>query len=378
MIAFNKFFPKSNHDAAVSISPIGFDLGHNRLNMLQMETVNDSPSIRAAVSSPYPCAYEELIAHPARFRAYVKQVLSDQPFAGKKVIACMPYGDDLKLVNIDFRKQSDESDQDAIIRELKERYGNELDQSIVDYLLIRSSDNDSPERSALVAIAKRQSVLSYLDLLHKAGLEVIALDIGPAALARVITALNKEKTHPNVLLINFGKQHSYLTVVWGRRHILDREIDFGEDLLLDKLSETLEISHEAAARLLHQHGFNNGKHEAKMHDDYDPATVAKITGIIEQAATELTNEINKTLIYIASKTRGGSVEHMYLLGSIIRFPNAVQWLNDLLSIPVDILNPYTCFDKCNNFTPPADQESAVSSAIATGLALRGLPRHDRN
>jgi len=324
MIAFNKFFPRSNHDVGSNIGPIGFDLGADRLNMLQMELVNGSPSIRAAVSRPYPCAREELIANPARFNAYIKQTLNDHPFAGNKIIACMPYGDDLKLVNIDFRKLPDETDQDAIIRELRERYGDELEQSIVDYLLIRTNDHDNPERSALVAIAHRQSVLSYLDLIHKAGFEAIAMDIGPSALARVIASLDKEQTYPNVLLINFGKQHSYLTVVWGRRHILDREIDFSEDLLLDGLGQSLEVAREDAARLLHQYGFNVAKHKTPASDEHDADTAKKITALLEQAATELTNEINKTLIYIASKTRGGSVEQVYLLGSIIRFPNAAQ------------------------------------------------------
>jgi type IV pilus assembly protein PilM len=194
MIGLNRFFPNSNHDTATNIGPIGFDLGNDRLNMLQMEWVNGGLRIRAAVSTPYPCSREELIAQPARLATYIKETLNTQSFAGKKIVACMPYGDDLKLVNIDFRKVPEESDQNAIIRELRERYGNELEQSVVDYLLIRSNDNGHSERSALVAIAKRQSVLSYLDLIRKAGFEAMALDIGPAALARVISALDKEKS----------------------------------------------------------------------------------------------------------------------------------------------------------------------------------------
>ena len=376
-MALNKFFLKSNHDAGTNIGPIGFDLGSDRLNLLQMELVNGTPRIRAALSRPYPCERNELIAHPARFTVYLKQTLRNQPFIGKKVIACMPYGDDLKLVNIDFRKQPDETDQDAIIRELKERYGAGLEQTIVDFLLIRSNDHDNPERSALAAIARRQGVLSYLDLIHRAGFEAIALDIGPSALARVVTALDKEKTYPNVLLINFGKQHSYLTVVWGRRHILDREIDFGEDQLLDKLAQALKVERESAARLLHQYGFTTGGHKnGDVPADQHPDIVKTITEVVENAAAELTNEINKTLIYIASKTRGGSVEHVYLLGSIVRFPNAVPWLSELLSVPVDILDPFTCFEHCRNFTAPADQETIVSSSIAAGLALRGMTRND--
>ena len=378
MIAFNNLFPKSNHDAPDDIGAIGFDFGNDRLNLLQMELVSGTPSIRAAVSTPYPCSREELTAQPARFTGYIKQILDDHSFSGKKVIACMPYGDDLKLVNIDFRKQPDESDQDAIIRELTERYGNKLEQSVVDYLLIRNNDHDSPDRSALVALAHRQSVLCYLDLIHKAGFEAIAMDIGPAALARVVSSLDTEKTFPNVLLINFGKKHSYLTVVWGRRHILDREIDFGEDLILDGLSDALGITHESASDLLHQHGFSVRKQKSRKRDKQDQETAKKITATVEKAATELTNEINKTLIYIASKTRGGSVEQVYLLGSITRFPNAVPWLNNLLSIPVDILNPFSCFDHCSEFVPPDDQESAVSSAIAAGLALRGLKAYVRD
>ena len=42
---------------------------------------------------------------------------------------------------------------------------------------------------------------------------------------------------PNALLINFGTESSYLTVIWGRRTVLDRVIEFSDKGLLERLQE---------------------------------------------------------------------------------------------------------------------------------------------
>jgi type IV pilus assembly protein PilM len=106
----------------------------------------------------------------------------------------------------------------------------------------------------------------------------VALDIGPAAIARLLAAM-QERLRQSVLLINFGASKSYLTVIWGRRLMLDREIDFGEMQLVDRWRARSGWTAEVALALLREHGIGTpagAPHQAgrrtrhRAHDARDP------------------------------------------------------------------------------------------------------------
>lgn len=350
------------------VRPVGFNLGLEHLHMVQMEQVSGHPVIRAAASVPYPCEREALLASPALFKHFVKQALRAGQFAGKRVVACIaPY--ELKLMLVEYKQLDGQGEADALLKELRERMRQELDESVVDYLPLRNTDTQETAKSAIVAVAKRAQVLAYLELLRRAGLEAVALDIGPAALTRLVATLDTTSSHPNVLLINFGRFKSYLSVIWGRRLMLDREIDFGEHWLVANVAENLDIPGELVTKLLYEHGFQNTIGDRPELEDGDISrTMAEI---LRPEFAELAKEINKTLIYVASRTHGKSVEQVYLLGSAARYPHVAEFLNELLKIPVEVLNPLNAFEFAAG-AAPNDPNPGGGIALAAGLALRGM------
>ena len=346
--------------------PIGFNLGNEQLHMVQMEQAGGRLKIRAAATVPLPCERDALLASPSQFKAFVRQALRAGPFVGRRVVPSVaPY--DLKLMLVEYRQLDGQGEADALGKELRERLRHELDESVVDYLPLRNGDDQETAKTAIVAVAKRATVLAYLEQLRRAGLAAVALDIGPAALTRLVAALDTARSHPNVLLINFGRFKSYLTVTWGRRLMLDREIDFGEHWLVGNLTENLDIPGELVTQLLCRHGFQNpAGGPSGLEDDDITRTMAEI---LQPEFAELAQEINKTLIYVASRTHGKSVEQVYLLGSVARYPHVAEFLGDLLKIPVEVLNPLSAFD----FAPATTASSATPPAgiaLAAGLALR--------
>ncbi|MFQ5471033.1 MAG: pilus assembly protein PilM [Gammaproteobacteria bacterium] len=343
--------------APPGVGPIGLDFGNEHLNLMQMELRGSEVCIRAANTVPFDSDRNELLNSPAKIRSLINRCISKRGFSGKHIVANVPYDENLKLVNHNYRKKPDQNTDEAIIESLKERFGDELNNVIVDYIPIRQHISDASDNSALVALAKRDYVVSFLNLLHDAGMKVDALDVGPAALTRLVSSLNHTGSHSNVLVINIGKTKSYISVVWGRRLILDRGIDFGEDILIDILSNTLDMGYYETLQFLTEQGFNN--------------LDEKTSQILNFAFKELVEEVNKTLIFTASRTHGASVERVFLLGGVIRFPSVDSWLEKIISVRIDILSPFTFFSFIDNQT--ADNPLLpVNCAIAAGLALRGI------
>lgn len=351
--------------------PIGFDLAHENLHMLQMEKNSSGEQrIRAGVTVAYPTAREELIHSPVAFRAFVHEALQRRPFKGKKVVSYLP-GSMTKLLNLEYEVGQHSTVDEAITKGVISRLGGQVDDFIIDYLQVRTEDMAAKKRSALVAVAQKKDVLSFLELLNNAGLEVTFLEIGPAALRRLVASLDHEKRYPSLLLINFGQTKSFLTILSGRRLLMDREIDFGENKLVAAITKSLDIKDKQALDILYKYGMGSGITSWEPVPDERSSIAETTREILKPIFFELAENINKALIFMASETRGQTVEGVYLLGSVARYPGADQFISDMFSIPVKILHPLAHFALASKDAVPKELDPVVSIAMATGLALRG-------
>ncbi len=352
-------------------SSIGLYLGKDALNMVQMENTGGLPQIRALAVVPYPCPRDDVFQNPKVLKDLVKQACAMQPFKGRRIVSCLP-ARAIKIITVAYKTTKDQSDTEALVAELQERLHDELNNMVLDFIPLRYEQDESNNSEALVALAPRQGVMSYLNLFTEAGLDVEALDVGPSALARLVRhsgarAWPAFPLMPNALLINIGAESSFLTVIWGRRLILDRAIDFSENRMLLRLKNVLNLTDEMAESLL----FNSGKSP----DGQDEAQ-RMVAEVLHPEMTLLLQEINKTLVYMASKTRGKSINVAYLAGSATRYLYLLNGLEKQLQVPVQTINSVSIFAPDNKkFAFDESLGAKPGIALATGLALRGVPEH---
>ncbi|MGB2833262.1 MAG: pilus assembly protein PilM [Methylotenera sp.] len=353
---------------------IGLDMGLDRLNLVQMEHSAGKVHIRAIASIPYPCSRTELQNEPQTLKALLKQAYATQPFKGKRVVSSLPV-DQMKIITISYKKTEGQSDADAVVAELRDRFKSELDNMVVDFMTLRQEEADSGKHDALVALAPREKVLAYLDLMTQAGLDVEALDIGPAALTRLVChagaiLVPEYPKLPNVLLINFGADSSFLTIIWGRRLMLDRPVEFSENRLFSRMKQVLDMPEELMISLLYEKNPNHAMVDGESIDEVNQM----VEEVLRPEIATLMLEINKTLVYMASKTRGKSVDQIYLAGRVARYPGIINYLREQLHVAVEILDPVEVF-AAEKYKSGHALGTMAGIALTTGLALRGIPEH---
>jgi type IV pilus assembly protein PilM len=308
----------------------------------------------------------------AEFSLFIHKVLKNNPFKGKKIVSCLP-NKGTKIINLSYQMPSGMSEDEAVVNEVVNCLGGNQSEYVIDYLPIRTENKNSAARTALVAVAKREAVTSFLELFTKANLTVCALDIGPAALRRLVVSFDSINQFPLVLLMNFGRDKSYLTVIDGRRLIMDRELDFGENRLLRQLSKLLDLTEEQAHRVLRHYGLSkSGPDSDQNRQDELPKILASVAEILHPVFLEFIDNVNKTLIYTASMLHGKSVQQIYLLGTVAQYPGADVFLEQMLSLPVAVMDPFTLFENANSRGKSPNPDISNSYALATGLALRGF------
>ena len=367
--AMQKFTPSAN---TRRIGHIGLECSLTEMHLVQLEADSTGRiSVHAMASVPYPCSYDDFFSSPKVMRTLVQQALASDNFQGHRVVSTLP-SSRLQIMPVSYHAGSGKSDDEALLALLAERLEGDLADYVIDYIRVRS-DQHADERQAIVAVAKREFVISYLEALRKSGLEAMHLEIGPSAIRRLIGAMSADNEYENVLAINFGRTASYITVLSGARLLFDQEIRFGEQDLLARISANLDMPEESVRQLVNEHSLDPGSIDTgSAPHNLDTDISSALQEIVKPAFLKLAEEINRTLIYTASQTRGETVSRIYLLGGIARWQGCDALLNSLVQLEVETIpNPLQ----------PFGHESAAAGAtkpeiaVATGLAMHGLTEH---
>ncbi len=363
--------------------PIGLEFGHSQLCLVQLETGRQGIRVRGAVSQPLAVEREVLFAESGRLKASLQSALSQSAFKGRRVVTCLP-PDRMKLLMLRYQVPEGGNEALAVMQQAMDQVDGGMDDWVVDYMPLRLSTPEAVDRSSLVALARKDSVQAYLEQLRLAGLDVQALEIGPVAIRRLIVSMQQQQDHVvNSLVVNLGLNNTFLTVLSGRRLTLDRDIEFAELALISKLAKVLEIDQQRARRMLYQHGFHSQEQKPQTTDKVPPPPspdnqiTDTLAEILKPEFRQLTDEINKVMGYIASQSHGSSIDIVYLLGGIARWPGIEEVLGALLELPVHVLNPLAQFKSVAGDVPGNGNDSqehiaGATYALATGCALRGL------
>ncbi|MDH5765714.1 MAG: pilus assembly protein PilM [Gammaproteobacteria bacterium] len=354
---------------------IGLDFSLERLQLMQLKkTELGNLGLLASAILDYPEDRESLLNSPHEARTMLQKAFKTGGFSGNRVVTCLPPSD-VRLMSVSYRIENEKDNQTALLKLVEERLDGNIEDYVIDYLQLRGNLKES-ERLALVAVARREVVINYLELLRKCGLVVENLDIAPSAIKRLISSLSDNDESDNVLTINFGRNKSYIILMSGRRLLLDMEIDFGEHELLQQVSDELEIDIDTARKHVYEKGLNSCNIQCDSAYLNCAEFVTAIQEIMKPKLMKLVEEVNRSLIYVASETRGGEVRKIYLLGGIACWDGIDLMLSKLIDIPVSIPDYMT--ELTNEDYSAKHKYLLPVMSVVTGLALRGLTDHVRN
>lgn len=352
-----------------SQAAIGLEFALDELHLVQLRKQGDSITLRAQALLPYPLERDTLLESREECRALLRRALTSDRFRGREVISVLPAGG-TRILPVTYTAGGKLDDEGEIILDaVGDRLQGELSDYVIDYMPIRAREGDR-DRVAMVVVARLDQVERYLDLLAYCGLRVRALDVGPMAIRRLVSALSGSSRGENVLVVNFGYATSFLTMISGRRLLFDTEIGFGEQGLVDQVSAALDMDRQKVRQLALRHGIQTSA----------LGTQEEIAGalkeIIKPVFLDLVDEIHKALVYAAAETRGEPVRHIYTLGSIARWPGTSQLLGEMLNLQIeaipDPLHAFAPVQRRRRRRRDAVVSTRPEMAVATGLALRGI------
>lgn len=351
-------------------SAIGIEFGQEQINLVQLR-VDDEQAIELCTSASlaYPMERDVFLDSVSNLKAHLLPVLKEKGFHGRKVVTVLP-SNHLKIMSLGYQTKSGQSHDHAIACLLEDRVEGSINDYVIDYLSVRKSES-TQNHLAIVAISDREYVIKFLDSLRKTGLEVDALDMGPAAIKRLVSAMHLPKEGEIVLVINVGCQLSYLSMISGRRLLFDEEMLFGEGELAQKVADELQLEPAMARVQLYQHGLGQDASDGSDNENINAQISVTLLEILRPSFDKLAEHVRRAKTFAASETRGESIKKVYLVGSIARWRGVEKTMSDLLDMPVSVIpDPLVSFKNNEPSAPPEGGRAEL--AVAAGLALRGI------
>lgn len=346
------------------LGPIGIELGLHELHMVQLARVGESLEVTAHASVAHGANITELAECQASLSRLIKQTLRSHKFVGRRATAAMPsfY---TQVMPVSYQASGGQGDGAAIAKLMQDRVG-DISEFVIDYMPVRTL-YEGREKLALVAISRHDTVVTFLEILRKAGLDVGALEIGPLAIRRYMSLLAGTGVC-NTLVVNCGREKSYLTLLSDDRLLADDEVEFGENGIVESICSALEVTPEVAMKLVKEVNLDPERPTL----DKDKAKNADVlTEIVKPHLAVLSQEIQRGLMFAQSESRGTRANKVFLLGSIARWPGTAELLGSMTQCAVaTVPSPVQLFQSGSQ-----DPEPAPELAVATGLALREFTEH---
>ena len=229
-----------------------------------------------------------------------------------------------------------------------------LSDAKADYVILGLSPNDPAKSEVLVSSVAKEYAESVMEMIEKTGLNVIAMEPEPLAMARSLAVPGMMDA---CLIVDFGEKSTDLVIVYKNQPRLVRSIPGGFGQLVKMVSGNLGVEEDQARQFILKFGLAEDKVEGQVFKILAPS--------LDTYASELT----KSVRFYQTKYLNGKVGGIVLSGYAGTIPLFSEYIEAKTSIPTMKGNPWQSVR-----TTPEQQYAlapvASEFAVVIGLSER--------
>jgi type IV pilus assembly protein PilM len=344
--------------------PIGLDIGHRNIKMVQVAPVSDRIKVLAA--RKVPLDPDLACDSPERQRAVVlaiKQVLADSDFRGRGVISLLPI-DRIKITSLRLAEVEAAEAEEAIRREAAERFGLDPRRDAIHYLFAGNAHQGDEVKNEYILLAVDNATIgSHIALLEEAGLTPVGIDAPPCAVFRTFerTMRRQEDKEKTIIILDVG--YRYTIVVFGRAGEIcfAKHIPLGTGHFNAEIASVLGVA-AADAEVL--------RHKLRRDEPLEAATRRHVIDALNTTAEQLASEIALCLRYYTVTFRGKRVERAVIAGGGAYEQVLLDVLRRQLSLEIEVAEPLRGLDLGEGVAGRELENGSADLALAVGLSLK--------
>ncbi len=227
-----------------------------------------------------------------------------------------------------------------------------------DFHILGESELSPGQMDVVLVAAKKDVVQSYLEVIEKAGLKDIIMDVDSFALETMYEANYDFEDNDVVVLLNIGASMTNINVVKGGGSIFTRDISMGGHFITERIRDKLGATLEEAERF-------------KMDSGDEDVQAGQVHASPMDQAEPLFVEIERSIDYFRSTHGGEYIKELILSGGSAKIKGIADALAGRLNVEAKIVRPFQniAYDR-KRFNPAIIEDIGPIAAVGIGLALR--------
>lgn len=376
--------------------PIGLDIGHSSIKMIQLAINNGHISIIAADKARIDSAYEDRQQRKSFVVAEIKRMLAEGNFRGRNVVSCLP-NERLRITSLRLAETNSDEIERALRKEVTQRFGLDPDKDAINFL--RAGDvrqGDETKSEFILFAADDESIKDHIELLEEAGLKPVGIDAVPCALFRSFerSLQRQEDRERTAIFVDIGSQFTTVVFGHGREISFVKQIQMGGQSFNQEIAAKLGVSITEAemlrSRIRSERTANAGSElwastQSPIGQDnlpgsetpkeplqtLDPSTQQVMVDAVRTVAENLAREISLCFRYYTVTFRGKRVERAVFSGGEAYEKILLNVLRRQLAVEVEIAQPLKGCDMMNVIFDGDKRGLLCEWAVAVGLGLKG-------
>ena len=218
-------------------------------------------------------------------------------------------------------------------KELKKSFKYEIDKYVpmamsdakADYVILGPSPNDPAKTEVLVSSVAKDYAESTMEMIEKTGLNIIAMEPEPLAMAR---ALSVPGAIDATLIVDFGEKSTDLVITYKNQPRLVRSIPGGFGVFVKTVASSLAIKEDQARQYILKFGLDRNQGEGQ------------VLNVLSGQLESYTSELAKSVRFFQTKYINGKVGGIVLSGYAGMIPQFAEYVEMKTGVPAMKGNPW--------------------------------------
>ena len=350
------------------IRPIGLDIGHTMIKMIQLSRQGESWRVDAAEEvdldpqlAPGSDAWRQAVVDALR------QCIHRGGFYGRQVVSCLP-GDVLKIKSLRLDTADPAEIEECIFSDVAPRFGLDANRDEIRYSVAGSVYQGEEIKNEVIFFGiDRTELESHIQLIEQAGLEPIGIETVPGALFRSFQATLRRREDKDVVSVFVDLGSKYTTVIIGRGQDITfvKQIPVAGQQFNEQVASRLGIEVPEAMKL-------RTRLLSADAESIDPDTAQAVRDAMSNSVEELAHEISLCFKYYAVTFRGCRPSEAVFAGGEAYESSLMEALKRHLGVEIRIAEPLRGFDLTRAAFDRRCHPQLCEWTIAVGLALKGF------
>jgi type IV pilus assembly protein PilM len=335
----------------------GLDIGSSAIKLAQLRELHGRPSLvtYGDIEVPSDMVISDSDIDQQRVADLIKQLADDAKVTSKNVVASLNAAQSYTAI-ITTPKLNHEELKGSIHFQADKVIPMAIDQVKLDWAVV-GENPEKDELEVLLVAAPNNVATKFLNIVQKAGLELMALEINSIAQSRSL--IGAADAQACVMIVDIGVLASDIAIINAQVPRLVRSAPVGYRAMLRVATQNLGIDDTQADQFLKKFGMDQTKLEGQVYKTLKP--------IVDH----LVEELNKSISFFQEKNENKHIEKIILTGGTTALPGLPLYLANATGLTVEIGNPW------QNISYPTELQSSLAGlslnySTAIGLAMRGL------